>query len=136
MARALTSRFRRSGPLLPTVGVRGFRLLAKPKRAGVVLADYSTQWLRERDLKPRTRVLYGRQLALYLLPTFGKRSLASITPASVREWHADFDSDSPTSRAHAYALLKAILTSAMQDDLIDANRAVSVVRPLRRAGAP
>lgn len=51
----------------------------------------------------------------------GKRSLTSITPASVREWHADFDPHSPTSRAHAYALLKAILTSAMQDDLVDAN---------------
>jgi len=99
----------------------GTRLLAKPKRAGVTLADYSTPWLRERDLKPRTRVLYGRQLDLYLLPTFGKRSLTSITPASVREWHADFDPHSPTSRAHAYALLKAILTSAMQDDLVDAN---------------
>ncbi|MHB8299767.1 MAG: hypothetical protein ACYDDW_14655 [Dermatophilaceae bacterium] len=64
----------------------GTRLLAKPKRAGVTLPDYATAWLRERDrkprtrvLKPRARVLYGRQLDLYLLPTFGKRSLTSIT---------------------------------------------------------
>lgn len=61
------------------------------------------------------------------------------TPAWVREWHADFDPNSPTSRAHAYALLKAILTSAMQDDLIDANpcriRGASKVAMLDRPGA-
>jgi integrase len=99
----------------------GALLLARPKRAGATFGDYAQRWLAERDLKPRTRVLYGRQLQLYLLPTFGKRSLNSITAASVREWHANFGSGSPTSRAHAYSLLKAILTSATQDDLIDAN---------------
>ena len=100
----------------------GSRLLIRTKRtAGATLADDSEGWLRERDLKPRTRVLYRSQLDLYLLPKLGKRSLTSIKPDDVREWYAA--QERPTARAHAYGLLKAIMATAMTEDppLIDAN---------------
>jgi len=102
----------------------GSQLLIRAKRtAGVTLADYSDEWLRERDLKARTRVLYRGQLDLYILPKLGKRSLTSIKPDDVREWFAGFSRDTPTARAHAYALLKSIMAAAMQEDppLIDSN---------------
>jgi len=69
----------------------GSQLLIRAKRtAGVTLADYSDEWLRERDLKARTRVLYRGQLDLYILPKLGKRSLTSIMAASTlnRHWNA------------------------------------------------
>ena len=59
----------------------------------------------------------------HLLPAFGSKSLGSITPADVREWHATALTDKPTIRAHAYSLLRTILASAVSDELIDANPA-------------
>ena len=58
-----------------------------------------------------------------MLPEFGSRPLASITPADVREWHGITLTDKPTMRSHAYSLLRTIFTSAVHDELIDANPA-------------
>ena len=44
-----------------------------------------------------------------------------LTPALVREWHARTALHTPTTRAHAYALLKTICATAVTDDLITAN---------------
>ena len=74
-----------------------------------------------RDLKPRTRAHYRHLLDSRLLPTFADVPLRRIDPAMVRKWHAAQDATTPTSRAHAYALLKAILATAVSDDLIEAN---------------
>jgi integrase len=88
---------------------------------------YSVRWLASRQaggrpLRPRTREHYTTMLDRYLLPAFGDRQLAAITPADVRDWYADNTlTDKPTMRAHCYALLKAIMATALQDELIDAN---------------
>ncbi len=49
---------------------------------------YAEAWLRDRDLKPRTRQHYRSLLDRQLLPTFGHLGLSEITPDSVRIWHA------------------------------------------------
>ena len=57
----------------------------------------------------------------YLLPTFGSRQLAAITPKDVRDWYAKTLADKPTMRSHAYSLLRTIMASAVNDEAFDAN---------------
>jgi integrase len=82
---------------------------------------YAQRWLTNRDLRPRTRDGYAYILQRHLLPAFGDRQLASITPQSVRDWHSTLLPDKPTMRSHCYRLLRAILNTAVTDELIPAN---------------
>ncbi|ATO63520.2 site-specific integrase [Mycobacterium avium subsp. hominissuis] len=96
------------------------------QRKKVTFADYADTWLANRHvagrpIKPRTRAHYRALLDDHLLDNFGDRPLASITTAEVREWHAATLVDRPTLRSHAYSLLRTILASAVDDDLIAAN---------------
>jgi integrase len=54
----------------------------------------------------------------------------------VRRWHADTGTAAPTARAHAYALLRTILGTAVGDDLLPANpcriRAAGTTKRARR----
>ncbi len=72
-------------------------------------------------IKARTREHYQAILDDHLVPTFGARHLSAITPKDVREWRAGALADRPTMRSHAYSLLRTIMTSAVTDELIDAN---------------
>jgi integrase len=90
-------------------------------RANPVLAAYAERWLAERELKPRTRALYRSLLDGQILPSLGGLRLSKITPQTVRAWHAGLDETKPTKRAHAYSLLRAIMATAVADDLLDAN---------------
>lgn len=83
---------------------------------------YADVWLADRTLKPRTRDLYRRLLDHHVLPGLGQRTLSEITPADVRTWHAGLATTTgPTARAHAYALLRTILASAVLDSVIPSN---------------
>lgn len=88
---------------------------------GITLADYARQWLEHRQLRPRTRQLYESMLNRLILPELGPAKMVTLTPAKVREWHAGLGTDHPTRNAHAYALLHAICTTAVQDEVLDAN---------------
>ena len=95
-------------------------------------ADYSRRWLEHRDLKPTTRSMYRSKLERHLIPAFGDWELAAITAPEVRRWHAEL-SGAPvragggegrtgaTRTAHAYALLKTIMGTAVDDGLIPDN---------------
>ena len=78
---------------------------------------YSAQWLSERALKPRTREGYEHLMRRYLHPPLGSMNLGSIAPSVVRTWWARL----PTVRARSYALLKAVMNTAVADELIDSN---------------
>jgi integrase len=88
---------------------------------GVTLADYSRQWIGQRDLRPRTRQHYESMLNRLILPELGTEKLVGLTPAKVRAWHANLGTEHPTRNAHAYSLLHAVCTTALQDEVIDAN---------------
>ena len=91
--------------------------------------DYAAAWLAGRDLSPSTRLLYENTLRKQVRPAFGSVPLDAITPAMVREWHAKLRTQTgPTQRAHAYALLRTILGTAVADDVIP-------VSPCRVRGA-
>ncbi|OBI53599.1 site-specific integrase [Mycobacterium sp. E787] len=98
------------------------------KRPRVTFGEYAATWLAGRHvagrpIKARTRDHYAAILEHHLLPTFGAKPLAAITPGDVRDWHAATLTDRPTMRSHAYSLLRTIFASAVNDELIDANPA-------------
>jgi len=94
------------------------------KQAGrdrLTFGQYADAWLRDRDLKPRTRQHYRSLLDRQLFPTFEAVALADITPESVRAWHALTGTATPTLRAHAYGLMRTILGTAEGDGLVASN---------------
>jgi integrase len=101
--------------------VRGLWKPADTDTAPITFKEYSSAWLRDRILKPRTRVHYTAIIDNRLIPAFGPMPLASITPAAVGRWHSLTGAAKPTMRAHSYALLRTILASAVSDQLITVN---------------
>ncbi|MEA5054686.1 MAG: tyrosine-type recombinase/integrase [Propionicimonas sp.] len=63
-------------------------------------------------MKPRTTADYRRLLDRHLLPTFGDKPLRRITADDVSAWYLSMNAQTPTERAHAYQLFRAILTTA------------------------
>ncbi len=90
----------------------------KPK--ALTVADYADAWLVDRDLKPRTRHHYRYLLDSHVFPTLGDVLVKAVTPASVRTWHAKLKTG-PTAKSHAYALLKSVLATAVEDEIIASN---------------
>lgn len=93
-----------------------------PKTAPVTLKAYAESWLADRQLETRTRDHYRQLLRDHIVPTFGDSPVPLVTPAVVRTWHAGLGKTTgPTARAHAYSLFKAIMATAVHDDLVGAN---------------
>jgi integrase len=92
-----------------------------PPDHATTFGEYAQTWLDHRTLKPRTRDHYGKLLGAHILPTFAGLPIRRVTPAAVREWHANTALSTPTIRAHAYMLLKTICATAVADDLLPAN---------------
>lgn len=97
-------------------------------REAVTFGVYAARWLENRQvagrpIKARTREHYSAILNDHLLDTFGHRQLAAIRPSDVRDWYAKTLTDRPTMRSHAYSLLRTLMASAVNDELIDANPA-------------
>lgn len=107
----------------------GGRAAAALAAAPPTLAEYADGWLSSRALKPSTRSHYGQVLAKHISPGLGHLPLPSITPTTVRQWHTALGPGTPTKRAHAYALLRTILGTAVSEQLIPLNPCV-----LRAAG--
>jgi integrase len=83
-------------------------------------AAYAQVWLVERDLKPSTRQLYRKHLANHFAAIDGV-PLDAITSGLVRSWYKSLPADRKTVRAHAYGLLRTILGSAVDEELISVN---------------
>ncbi|WP_411574178.1 tyrosine-type recombinase/integrase [Streptomyces fradiae] len=94
-----------------------------PDAGAVNFEEYATKWVGERGVAPLTEELYGRLLRLHILPTFGDLDLDEITPPRVREWRAERleATGAATTVAKSYRLLKAILETAADDELIRRN---------------
>jgi integrase len=110
--------------------------VAKPDK--ITFGAYASAWLAGRQvagrpIRQRTREHYQNILDDHLTETFGNRQLGAIKPKEVRAWHAATLTDKPTMRSHAYSLLRTIMASAVNDELIDANpcRIVGAARAKR-----
>lgn len=94
-----------------------------PDAGAVNFEEYSLKWVPERGLAETSKELYHRLLRLHILPTFQEHDLDEITPPQVRAWRAErlVATSAPTTVAKAYRLLKAILETAVDDELIRRN---------------
>ncbi|MQY36024.1 putative prophage phiRv2 integrase [Streptomyces sp. RB17] len=93
-----------------------------PDAGAVNFKKYALRWLKERGLAPTTVDRYSGLLHLHILPTFGGKNLDEITSPSVRTWRAErLKATGATTVAKSYRLLKAVLQTAVDDDLLRSN---------------
>jgi integrase len=87
----------------------------------VTFGEHAERWLTNRPLKPRTRYHYRKLLDARILPTFADIPLRHVSADLIDDWHYRQGDTTPTARAHAYGLLRAILADAVQRRLLDYN---------------
>ncbi|MFF5478340.1 tyrosine-type recombinase/integrase [Streptomyces sp. NPDC012935] len=94
-----------------------------PDAGKVSFGPYAASWITERELTSTTRQLYGSLLRHHLEPAFGAVNVAEISPPLVRRWRAEklASGTGPTTVAKAYALLRAIMGTAVADQMIRRN---------------
>lgn len=102
--------------------------------APLTFGEYAPAWLANRVTKgrpiaDRTRDHYQSLLDAYLLPTFDDIALIDITPEMVDRWYELTAVGKPTTRAHAYSLLRTILGTAVD------RRIITQANPARIRGA-
>jgi integrase len=98
-----------------------------PTHIEPTLGEYADAWLvqrqvRGRPLAPRTRDPYQHSLDAWIRPDLGDLQLSAISSPLVRKWHARVaGTTGPTATRQAYALLKAVLNTAVQDEVLVRN---------------
>ncbi|TFE43135.1 site-specific integrase [Streptomyces sp. ICN441] len=94
-----------------------------PDAAKVSFGAYAATWITERGISASTADLYRSLLRNHLGPTFDRVALGDITPAMVRAWRvARLDAGAGASSvAKSYALMRAVLMTAVEDRLIRRN---------------
>ncbi|MGW3762405.1 tyrosine-type recombinase/integrase [Streptomyces sp. NPDC005131] len=94
-----------------------------PDAGAVNFKEYALQWVDERGLSATTDELYRRLLRLHLLPTFEGMDLDEITAPRVRTWRTErlSSTGAATTVAKSYRLIKAIMETAVDDELIRRN---------------
>ena len=108
-------------PRRHTGGPVGVPRRAPARPPGRVRGCTRPTWLAGRDLADRTREDYAAVLRDHICPRSGSVPVTVITPAAVRAWHAGLRTDGADERAHAYGLLRTIMTTAVADEVIPAN---------------
>jgi integrase len=73
------------------------------------------------DIRPRTRNQYESLLKNHLEPPLGNRPIAKVTTYDVRIWHAELHNRLPGTAAPAYRLLRAIFSTAVEDETVSRN---------------
>jgi len=96
----------------------------EPERGKVTVHDYADAWITQRPgLRPRTIDLYRWLLAKHIDPYMGRFPIGKLTTEIIREFRmallAAGVSESMTAKA--YRLLRAVLTTAVDDRLIQRN---------------
>jgi integrase len=95
-----------------------------PDAGRVPLGDYAATWIAQRPrLSPRTVVLYEGLLRLHIEPSLGQLDLAAVTPGRVRSWRSALVADGvgQVTVAKAYRPLRAVMNTAVEDELIRRN---------------
>lgn len=92
-----------------------------PELGKVELADYAERWIAQRPgLRPRTSDLYFWLLRKHIAPFLGGVPLGKLSTAMIRQWRSELLSSgvSVSVAAKAYRLLRAVLTTAVDEDKI------------------
>ncbi|WP_285487735.1 tyrosine-type recombinase/integrase [Amycolatopsis taiwanensis] len=92
-----------------------------PERAKIPLGHYAAQWITQRPgLRPRTVELYRWLLRKHIEPYLGGVELGKLSTSIVRQWRSErlMAGVSESVTAKAYRLLRAVLTTAVDEDKI------------------
>ena len=97
----------------------------------LTFGDYAGAWLRARKVRGRplaakTKSGYIDLLDRFILPTFGEVALAAIDSDMIDAWYETTAVTTPTYRAHAYSLLRTILGTAVERNLITSSNPAKV----------
>ncbi len=98
-----------------------------PRRTQLTVREYAEAWLasrrvRGRPLALRTQDTYRNSLDRWIVPELGRLLVGDVSVAVVRRWHAGVtERAGATASRQAYALLRAILNTAVDDDLLKRN---------------
>ncbi|QTF81457.1 tyrosine integrase [Mycobacterium phage TarsusIV] len=95
--------------------------LKKAAANAITVEEYTKKWLEERDLAEGTRELYKAHARKRIYPVLGDAAVSEMTPALVRAWWAGMGKEYPTARRHAYAVLRAVMNTAVEDKLLSEN---------------
>lgn len=101
-----------------------------PDAGSVTLAEYAATWIADRDLQDRTRELYLSYMRNHVNGTLGSVPLSDLSAPRIRSWRSELlraGVGAPTM-ARCYSLLRAVLNTATDDELIRRN-------PCRISGA-
>lgn len=94
---------------------------APPLPSERTLRQYAEQWMAQKakEHRPSTRALYTDMLDRLIYPTLGRLTLEELTSAVVSEWHSSLKGTvGKTSVRQAYVTLRAILSTALRDEII------------------
>ena len=99
-----------------------------PRVSGETLESYARAWIAQRQgprgppLAERTRETYLNSLDRHNAPRIGHLPLAKVSPSIVRTWHSDLvATGKPTAARQSYALLRAVMTTAVDDGALHRN---------------
>lgn len=95
-----------------------------PNRGKIPVSVYGRDWIDERpELRNRTADLYRWLFGKYIEPELGHHHLSDLQPQGIRQWRSRLvrSGVSATMVAKAYRLLRAILMTATDDELIPRN---------------
>jgi hypothetical protein len=117
---------------------------SRPRSGGSPFHEYASSWMRDRltsrgePLCPHVRELYEGHLRRHINPRFRTVAVADITTPAVRAWYSDLRDCGPggSTTAKYYRLLRSILSTAVEDGLIPANRPCQTCSSRRCHPAP
>lgn len=89
----------------------------------ITVREYAAQWIKDRPVKARTRLMYESLLKHHITGSLGALPIDKLTPDRVRSWYSGLGTEHTRRNSHAYGLLHAILATAVTDQLIPANPA-------------
>jgi integrase len=96
------------------------------------LAEWVGEWWTAAvHLRPSTHSRYERDLRLHLLPRFGDRALATITPREVRAWVAEMVAEGvpPSGINRRLRLFSRLMNAAVETELLARSPAKGVRAP-------
>jgi integrase len=97
-------------------------LWVDPHRGRITLAEYARKWINQRnDLRPRTADDYRDLIRVHIVTGLGDKHLGKLTPADIRAWNSKLSAHVPGRARKAYRLLRAILNTAVADEIIVRN---------------
>jgi integrase len=111
----------------------GVPALPEPEKPpGPTVSEYAPRWLHdvERERKPSTAGSYGQYVRLYVLPKFGRVPLDALTRDDVKRFVSELRARGLAKNTIRLAAttLRALLSAAIEDQLIDRNPARGIGR--------